>query len=731
RFDLLGSGWVEVKHGMGCRGLEGHRYDMGSPAEADKEGKWLKGRINKANLAQSQRIWRLVDEGYTPIDWHLDFKSGYRWPEDKWHLSARYAHKPGVDIKVPWELARMQHLHQLAWAYALAKAGDTDERSGFASPQAYVREFRNQVLDFIATNPPRFGANWLCTMDAGIRVANWLIAYDLLQAYGAEFDAKFNEVFTRSIYEHGLHIINNLEWSAELRSNHYLSDIVGLLFVAAYLPRAPEVDSWLAFAVQELVNEIESQFAPDGGNFEASTSYHRLSAELVAYAAALVLGLPREKQAVLRKYDHELHRVTPLLRPAPLPLYLSPSGDRLVPFSAWHMERLERMAEFTMHIAHAGGNHIPQVGDNDSGRFLKLMPAYKRATAADVKARYLNLDGYTAVSDDSTYWVENHLDHRHLVAAINGLFVRDDFAAFAGEHQLETNIVRNLSGGVQFPSYLRPGGASAAERARVKAAMDGTRSTESTTIKARGSYFSEGTFGGNGLREGLKLYGYPDFGLYIYRSKRLYLAVRCGHIGQNGNGGHAHNDQLSIEVSIDGFPLIVDPGTYLYTPGPEKRNLFRSTAMHNTLSLVGKEQNAWLDGAGGLFFMYDQAKATTTECNELRFAGEHTGFGVAHRRTLELYEAFIGGVDECDAAGKTSLFFHLAPGVKAEPSELADAIDLYVNDLQVRLQGGPGEWTIQEGLYSPAYGVLEQSQVVQLKGTAGRIEWKIEPVEAR
>src|ERR1700683_3670690 len=29
RFDLLGSGWVRVEHGMHCRGLGGHRHDTG------------------------------------------------------------------------------------------------------------------------------------------------------------------------------------------------------------------------------------------------------------------------------------------------------------------------------------------------------------------------------------------------------------------------------------------------------------------------------------------------------------------------------------------------------------------------------------------------------------------------------------------------------------------------------------------------------------------------------
>ena len=81
RFDILGSGWQEIRHGLWCQGLVGHAYPPGPAVEADPAGQWLRGRINPANLAESQRIWRLIDPPYAPIDWQLDIKSGYRWSE--------------------------------------------------------------------------------------------------------------------------------------------------------------------------------------------------------------------------------------------------------------------------------------------------------------------------------------------------------------------------------------------------------------------------------------------------------------------------------------------------------------------------------------------------------------------------------------------------------------------------------------------------------------------------
>ena len=681
RFDLLGSGWMQVKYGMHCRGLEGYHYDMGSSIQTDPVGKWLEGRINPANLKESQRIWKLIfydqpktqnpkpKTHYFPIDWHLDFKSGYRWSESTWYKDIRYGHKLGVDVKVPWELARMQHLPQLAIAYALAsfkfnvlsfkkekKIADIsqDEKRALKlleSSEWYAQEFRSQILDFIATNPPRFGVNWSCTMDVGIRVANWLVAYDLFCICGSEFDRKFLEVFKRSVYEHGLHIINNLEWSPDLRSNHYLSDIAGLLFVAAYLPCSPEIDAWLAFAVQEMITEVEGQFYPDGGNFEASTSYHRLSAEMVIYATTLVLGLPEERLNALRDYDHTLIKVKPGLKRPPLSFYSIPikEGSKLKaqsskstsPFPVWYFERMEKIAEFTMHTTKPN-NHIPQIGDNDSGRFFKFQPAYKKITVAQAKKRYFNLKSYKDLPDDALYWDEDFLDHRHLVAAINGLFDRDDFTAFAGNGWLETDLVRNIAGGITLSSYKKTGEPTAAEKIRIESDKRWDELRGELEAMPEDQKQTLNIPLPDGAEDDLKLYAYPDFGLYIYCSKRLYLAIRCGSIGQNGNGGHAHNDQLSIELNVEEKDIIVDPGTYLYTPLPERRNEYRSVKAHFAPQVEGHEPG---DISLGAFVIGGDPKAEVISFGIHEFIGKHVGNGRPFYRRITAEDGAVTVTD--------------------------------------------------------------------------------------
>ena len=143
-FDLLGSGWVNVSYGNKYSGLDGHKFDSNFIKFN------IKNRINHSNVNSSLKIWSLVDEGYSPIDWQIDFKSGYRWSEKTWSHDVPVGHLLGVDIKVPWELARLQHLPQIALAYVLSKSNPNK----LFDSDVYLSEFTNVVLDFIQPGKP-------------------------------------------------------------------------------------------------------------------------------------------------------------------------------------------------------------------------------------------------------------------------------------------------------------------------------------------------------------------------------------------------------------------------------------------------------------------------------------------------------------------------------------------------------------------------------------------------
>jgi hypothetical protein len=552
QFDLLGSGWIEVRHGAECRGIEHHKYAPGPHVTADPEGRWLSAIVNSSNCKHASQAWRLISRAdYRPIDWHLDFRSGHRWSAQQRFNEQRIGFPPGSDIKLPWELARMQHLPQLAVAAVVAAA----ENKGWRAPQVYIDELRNQIVDFYCANPPRFGPNWTCPMDVGIRAANWVVALDIARNVGWQPDEPFRRLVIDSLYDHGRHIIKHLEWSESGRSNHYLSDIAGLLFIAAYLPPADEPDAWLAFAVSEIVSETERQFHGDGSNYEGSTSYHRLSGELSVFGSALVVGLAREGRAALSKFNPaHLAGIRPPIPPAPIAQFDIGVRSPLSGPAVHHLAGIGRFARALLRP----DNRIVQIGDTDSGRFLKLHPVWDD-------------------NDD-----EDLLDHRHLTAAVDALF--NDVAS--GEPWLDAAVVRSLMSGapLRAPSYssakadTSPAALRAAA-ARVMALPPESRRVVSVDLKS--------------IPDDRALFGFPDFGLAIVKGSGFFLSLRCAQFYRaDAPSGHLHDDNLALELYADGNLLVCDPGTYVYTSLPDVRNTYRQAAAHNAPRAVGWDATA-------------------------------------------------------------------------------------------------------------------------------------------
>lgn len=607
RFDLLGSGPVIVAYCARCQGLEGHRYHGCLPARADAWAAFDESRINARNRPEAKRIWDLVQPAYIRIDWQRDFKSGYRWHERTWHRDIGIAPLPGVDIKVPWELARCQHLPALALACHFARAGSP----GFDAIDRYAAELRNQVLDFIANNPPGFGVNWACTMDVAIRAANLLVAHDIALSADVRFDDAFEAVFAGSIFAHGRHVVANLEWWPQHRGNHYLANIAGLLFIAAYLPHSEEVDAWLAFAAQELLVEVAYQFHDDGSNFEASTCYHRLSAEMVLWACALLEGLPPPKQAVLRCVHR--YRTLPRLQPLP-PL---PEGP-LIP--EWVRQRLARMADFTRTMTRPDGL-VVQFGDNDSGRFITLGNIEQVRCANSLAAAAWSLDHSSLVAGiEALLGVPSDPGGgRDPAAYLLRVLARADFSGTPV--RAASTPFRQLGDESAFADCSARHGAAAARQRWT------TRFTAAPPTAERA-----------GLLTGLQCQAFPGMGCYVFRSPRLYLAIRCGEIGIAGLGAHAHCDQLGIELVIDGRTIVRDPGTYIYTPLPERRNAYRSAAAHHVPRVAGREP-ADLDR--GIFDLRGAAEGECLYFGPLGFVGRHRGYGAWVYRQVALSESDV------------------------------------------------------------------------------------------
>ncbi|MBI4462135.1 MAG: heparinase II/III-family protein, partial [Acidobacteria bacterium] len=244
---------------------------------------------------------------------------------------------------------------------------------------------------------------------------------------------------------------------------------------------------------------------------------------------------------------------------------------------------------------------------------------------------------------------------------------------------------------------------------------------------------------------------FPAGGFFILRTPDIYVLIRCGDVGREGIGGHAHCDQLSFELAVGRQPLVIDPGSYVYTADLGVRHRFRSTSSHNTVRVAGAEQNRIR--VEDCFQMPDDTHARVrhwrSEPEVDEFEGEHLGYRrlparVVHRRamTLDKAESALYLADHLAGRGRVRLewFFHLAPGVtvvrpaearpralarleefKPERSALASAYSLIGGNRAVTLwvfSPLPLGDEVTEGWVSPRYGVCEQGSVVSFAAEA-------------
>lgn len=225
---------------------------------------------------------------------------------------------------------------------------------------------------------------------------------------------------------------------------------------------------------------------------------------------------------------------------------------------------------------------------------------------------------------------------------------------------------------------------------------------------------------------------FPDFGITAWdiplSDELIELRIRAGSIGQNGKGGHAHNDQCSFTLSFCGNEFFTDNGTYLYTPLPKKRNEFRSTRMHNTLSVKDEkgdyvEQNNWLSDNPKDLFWFKSDKANGLQIGSLSIKSdtkalsfEHSGYDKPHHREFIWNEDTLTIRDKCQVHGVKSVHFHLHPDCIAEHKD-ENCITLTLNDAIIELYSTTHKPTIRDSTYSPMYGVTVDSKQIVLEGS--------------
>lgn len=204
---------------------------------------------------------------------------------------------------------------------------------------------------------------------------------------------------------------------------------------------------------------------------------------------------------------------------------------------------------------------------------------------------------------------------------------------------------------------------------------------------------------------------YKEGGNTILRSsdRRILIGIDHAALGFGSIAAHGHADALSFQMYVDGQPIFVDPGTYIYHCELESRNAFRRTENHNTVCIDGKDQSEML----GAFLWGRKAECELIDYSEsqqrVELIASHNGYApVIHTRTY----AFDGHaelsitdrINNTNDNNKIQINYILAPNCQVKVKE--KEIDIRAGSVNVKMiiDNSDAKIWIKDFQYSATYG---------------------------
>jgi uncharacterized heparinase superfamily protein len=213
-------------------------------------------------------------------------------------------------------------------------------------------------------------------------------------------------------------------------------------------------------------------------------------------------------------------------------------------------------------------------------------------------------------------------------------------------------------------------------------------------------------------------------GRHHVHGREVLFVFDHGNLGYLSIAAHGHADALSIWLHIDGQPVFVDAGTYLYHSGSNERDAFRGTAAHNTLCLEGKNSST----ISGPFNWSHKANARITSSDlapdNWSVESEHDGyiknFGTRHRRKVE-YNSAVGITIIDKITGSKNRNVQIGYLLHPDLSAAVDGQNIRIRKkditlLQLRYEGPLKPEIKTDAFYSPSFGIKQTTTRIQFLG---------------
>jgi hypothetical protein len=206
-------------------------------------------------------------------NWHYDPISRKASPEVHWSRIDEVDATATGDKKIIWELSRHQYFVVLGQAYVLT------------GNEKYAECFAQLISNWMDSNPPKVGVNWLSSLELAFRSISWIWAFHLFR-YSPSLTPELVTRMTKFLCAFGRHIETYL--STYFSPNtHLTGEALGLYFLGSFLPETADAEEWKRVGYKVLVDALDFQVRPDGTYCEQASHYLRYTIDF--YCTLLLL----------------------------------------------------------------------------------------------------------------------------------------------------------------------------------------------------------------------------------------------------------------------------------------------------------------------------------------------------------------------------------------------------------------------------------------------------------
>jgi hypothetical protein len=198
-----------------------------------------------------------------PPKWFQNPATGQRVSPDRSWTQMRFASEDYGDLKFILEPSRFLFIYPLARAYAISG----DER--------FPEAFWSAIENWAGNSPPMSGPLWICGQESSLRILAWSFALCAFLHSPATTPQRV-VLLLSMIAAHAWRTMQTVGYARSQRSNHLISEAVGLWTAGTLYPELTDAAAWQKQGAQLLREAVLDQITPEGAYLQDSFNYQRM-----------------------------------------------------------------------------------------------------------------------------------------------------------------------------------------------------------------------------------------------------------------------------------------------------------------------------------------------------------------------------------------------------------------------------------------------------------------------